>query len=325
MAALEIRVLPRSSHVTRSASAARLARHHESATTATASGMRTTPRTPGAAAIELSSTDLQRAAEHRALHDRRVKHVRQPHVDRIDRLCRDLVQNVETFARRAGEFPVARMLELDVGRRLDLGGGFGDGAERHGAAARAVRDRAVFRPALRRRHVPARRRGGDQHFAGGGAGPAQISLRGSDRAARAGRGVAPDLVAAHILLSATRIRCGPLPSRSRAPRPPAWRARSSAPCPISECATRIVTVSSAEIVTQQVISGASDTSVMSARAGAAAPGANGTAKPSTKPPPAALAPTRNDRRSVSPRAMNFPLNRSNDARFRRRPQRKINT
>jgi len=49
---------PRSSQVTRSTSAARLARHHESATTATASGIRTMRRTPFIPAIEFSSTDF---------------------------------------------------------------------------------------------------------------------------------------------------------------------------------------------------------------------------------------------------------------------------
>src|SRR5437763_4014157 len=53
---------------------------------------------------------------------------------------------------------------------------------------------AIAGGALRCRHVPLPRRGGDQHFARGRAGPAQVVLRRSDRAARARRGVAPDAV-----------------------------------------------------------------------------------------------------------------------------------
>jgi hypothetical protein len=56
--AVETPPLPQSSQVTASALAARSARHHESATTATASGIRTTPRTPAISAIEFASTDF---------------------------------------------------------------------------------------------------------------------------------------------------------------------------------------------------------------------------------------------------------------------------
>ena len=65
-----------------------------------------------------------------------------------------------------------------------------------------------------------------------------------------------------------------------------------APCPISECATRIVTVSSRAMVSQQVISGASAAWAVVA----ACCGPSGTAKPSASPPPVALAPIRNERR-----------------------------
>ena len=77
-----------------------------------------------------------------------------------------------------------------------------------------------------------------------------------------------------------------------------------APCPISARATRIVTVLSGAITTQQVTSDAAS----AARAGALPKqGANGIAKPSAKPPPAALAPTRKERRSSSPPdVMNSP-------------------
>ncbi len=91
-----------------------------------------------------------------------------------------------------------RRLELDVGGRFDFGRSFGDGAERQPAPARHVHDRAALGGALRCRHAPARRRGGDQHFPRGCAGAAQIVLRRRDRAAGAGRGIAPGLIAAQI-------------------------------------------------------------------------------------------------------------------------------
>ena len=141
---------------------------------------------------------LQRAAEDGTLHDGGVKHVRQPHVDRIDRLRRDLVENVESLARRAGKLPGARRFQLDVGRWLDLSRRFGDVAERQRPSARVMHDRAVARAALRRRHAPARRRRGDQHFARRRAGAAQIALRRRDRAAGPGRGIAPNLIEAQI-------------------------------------------------------------------------------------------------------------------------------
>ena len=121
----------------RSASDARLACHQDSATTATASGIRTMRRTPFIPAIEVSSTDCSAPPKHRTVDDRGVQHVGQPHVDGKDRLPGDLVVQVETPARRAGELPIARILQRDIGRRLDLGGAVGDGAEGHAAAARA--------------------------------------------------------------------------------------------------------------------------------------------------------------------------------------------
>jgi len=169
---------------------ARFARHHESATTATASGMRTTPRTPGMPAIESLIDRPQRATEHRALRDGGVQHIRQPHVDGIDRLCRNFIEDVETLLRRTDELPGVRRFELDVGRRLDFGRSLGHCAERQHAPARRVHNRAGLRGALLRRHAPARRRGGDQHFPRGCTSAAQIVLRRRDRATRAGRGIA---------------------------------------------------------------------------------------------------------------------------------------
>ena len=82
-----------------------LARHQESATTATASGMRTMRRTPFIPRIDVVDRS-QRAAKHRALHDGGVKHARQPHIDGVDRVAGDFVEHVETLARLAGERPV---------------------------------------------------------------------------------------------------------------------------------------------------------------------------------------------------------------------------
>jgi hypothetical protein len=60
MLALDTVAWPQSSQATGIASTARLARHQESATTATASGIRTSRRTPGMRAIALSSADFSR-------------------------------------------------------------------------------------------------------------------------------------------------------------------------------------------------------------------------------------------------------------------------
>ena len=57
---LDTSPLPRSSQMTGSASAARLARHQLSATTATASGKRTMCRTPFMSLIAVSSTAFNR-------------------------------------------------------------------------------------------------------------------------------------------------------------------------------------------------------------------------------------------------------------------------
>ena len=48
----------------------------------------------------------QFALEDRALPDRGVEHIRQMHVDPIDRLAGDLVQDIEALARRADQFPI---------------------------------------------------------------------------------------------------------------------------------------------------------------------------------------------------------------------------
>ena len=149
----------------------------------------------------VSSTDSQRALEHRTLHDRGVQHVRQAHVDGVDRLARDLVGDVEPPLRRADQLPVLRILQAGPAP-----------AAASAAAAAATRPNVTVRPlgrwvmtlfaarALGGRHVPARGGGGDQHLARGGAGLAQVVLRRADGAAGAGRHVAPDAVAPAVLV-----------------------------------------------------------------------------------------------------------------------------
>ena len=134
------------------------------------------------------------------MQDGGVKHARQPHVDRIDRLRGHLVEHVKAPARLARELPRVRLLQLDRSRGRELGRVRGDGAEGHRAAGRPVDDRTHVRDAFRRRHIPTRRGRGDQHVAGDGAGLPQVKLRRRDGTAGAGRQIAPDAVAAPILL-----------------------------------------------------------------------------------------------------------------------------
>ncbi len=130
---------------------------------------------------------FQSAAEYRAMQDGGVKHARQPHVDRIDRLRRNFVEHVKAPPRLARELPGVRLLQLDRSRGRELGRILGDGAECQRAAGRPVRDRTHVRDAFRRRHIPARRGRSDQHVPGDGAGLPQVKLRGRDRTAGAGR------------------------------------------------------------------------------------------------------------------------------------------
>ena len=150
---------------------------------------------------ELALVDrFQRALEHRTLHNRRVQHVRQPHVDGVDRLARNLIGNVEAPLARADQLPVFRLLERDLCGGRDVGGGGRDAAEGDAAAAGAVGNHALRGGAFAVRHIPARGGCGNEHGAGRRAGAAQIALRGADGAARARRHVAPDPVALAILV-----------------------------------------------------------------------------------------------------------------------------
>jgi hypothetical protein len=149
---------------------------------------------------ELGFVDgFQRAFEHRALDDGGVEHVRQAHVDGVDRRAYNLVGHIEAALRRADQFPVFRFLQLDLRGRRHRGGRLRDAAERDGAASGEMGDDAARGGAFRARHVPPRSRRCEQHLARRGAGAPQIVLRGRDGAAGAGRHVAPGAVAAEVL------------------------------------------------------------------------------------------------------------------------------
>ena len=198
MLSLDTLPLPCSSQTIGRTSSARLARHQESATTATESAMRTTRRTPFMPAIAFSSTDFTRAAEYRTLPDGGVQHAGQADVDRVNRPRGYLVGHIETPARRAQQLPVLRIFQRRV-FDFDLGGVHGDGGERRRAAARlwvivlmrathsdaGTFHRAAAAPiSISRAVAPACRK---------------IKLRRSDRAAGSGRHVAVDPMAAEIL------------------------------------------------------------------------------------------------------------------------------
>src|ERR1700683_2814287 len=174
IAALEMARLPPSSHAMRSASDARLACHQDSATTATASGMRTMRRTPFIAAIEVSLTDFS-APPNTGQWMTAAYSMSGGRTSMAKTGCPVTLSHRARRPRgRPGDLPITRIFQRDVGRRLDLGGAVGDGAEGHAAAARGVGDDAIARAALRCRDVPEQCRGGDQHFARGRAGTPHI-------------------------------------------------------------------------------------------------------------------------------------------------------
>ena len=142
---------------------------------------------------------LHLAAEHRTILDRGVEHARQLDVDPVHHLAGGLVGGVEPLQRLAGNLPVLRVLELDFGRRLELGGGFGNLAKRRLAARRRVRNHAVRRRALGRRDLPLVGRGLDQHHASRRAALAHVFVRGADATAAAGRHVTPHALARDAL------------------------------------------------------------------------------------------------------------------------------
>src|SRR5262249_34959098 len=108
MDSVEAFPFPPSSQLILSASAAVLARHHESATTATAFGSFTTLRTPGMPLSFESSTDFERTLEHGALDQGRVEHVRHANIDAVDGFALNLVTDVEPLCRLARNLPFLR-------------------------------------------------------------------------------------------------------------------------------------------------------------------------------------------------------------------------
>ncbi|MET3323489.1 hypothetical protein ABIF54_000742 [Bradyrhizobium japonicum] len=142
---------------------------------------------------------LQLAAEHRAVLDRGVQHARQLDVDAVDHRAGGLVGGVEAQHALADQLPVLRILQLDVGRRRQLGRSLGDLAVGCGPARRRMGDDALRGGAFRRRHFPRIGGGLDQHHARGGAALADIVLRRADAAAATGREIAPDALAGDAL------------------------------------------------------------------------------------------------------------------------------
>src|SRR5262249_18748500 len=130
-------------------------------------------------------------ALHRALLDRGGEHSGQLEIGAVDLLAGNLVHGVEALDALAGDLPILRILERDVLRRLDLGGGFRHFAVGWGAAGRRVRDHAVRCAPLGPRDFPVVGGGLFEHLAGRRAAFAHIFVRGADAAAAAGREVTP--------------------------------------------------------------------------------------------------------------------------------------
>ena len=123
--------------------------------------------------------------------DRGIQHPGQLEVGAVDLLAGQLIEGVEPLERLAGDLPVLRILELDVFRRLDLGGGQGHLAVGGGAAGGRVREHAVGRRHLGDRDLPFVGRGLLEHLARRGAALPHVQVRGADATAAAGREVAP--------------------------------------------------------------------------------------------------------------------------------------
>src|SRR5262249_12289818 len=121
------------------------------------------------------------------------------YIDPVERLAGELVHGVEPLERLAGNRPVLRVLELDLSRRLDLGGGFRHLTVGRGAAGWLMRDHAVRRAALGGWHFPLIGGGLDQHFTGHRAAFAHIVLRLADAAASGAVVIAPYAVSGDVL------------------------------------------------------------------------------------------------------------------------------
>src|SRR5262249_61806604 len=99
----------------------------------------------------------------------------------------------------SGALPILRVLELDLLRRLELGGGFRHLAVGRGAARRRMRDHAVRRAHLGRRDFPLVGGGLLEHLPCRSAPLAHVILRVPDAAAAAGRHISPYALAGDVL------------------------------------------------------------------------------------------------------------------------------
>ncbi len=142
---------------------------------------------------------LHLAAEHRAILDRRVEHPGHRQIHPVDLLARRLVDRVEAREALAGDLPVLRILERDVGRRRDLGGRRGDLAVADAAAGRLVRDHAVRDGAFGGGHLPVVGRRLHEHHPRRRAALAHVLVRIANAAASARRVVAPHAIAREVL------------------------------------------------------------------------------------------------------------------------------
>ena len=127
------------------------------------------------------------AAEYRAARERGDLHALGPRVDAIDGFAVDLVRRVEPFQRLADQLEIRRGLERRILRRSELGGRLRKLAVSRLLSARIVNDLAVLRPAGGRIDAPLRRRGLDQHGAGGRAGDSHRLPERADGGRAAGR------------------------------------------------------------------------------------------------------------------------------------------
>ena len=152
-----------------------------------------------APALDLGRVDrFHLAAEHRALRDRGVEHAGQLNVDAETLLAHHRVGDVDALDGLADQLPVLGIFQFHVFRRLELGRRVGHLSEAQPALARTVRDEAVLSRAFGRRDSPLLRRRGDQHFARGRAGLAQILLGIADGPASDRSHVTPGAPALHV-------------------------------------------------------------------------------------------------------------------------------
>ncbi len=131
--------------------------------------------------------------------DRRVEHSRQFHVDPVNHLAGGLVERVETLQRFAGDLPVARVLERNVGGRREFRRGLGDLAVGCRAAGRGMGDNALFNPAFGGRELPVLGGRLDQHMTRHRAALAHVILRRAHAQAAARDEIAPDAAARRAL------------------------------------------------------------------------------------------------------------------------------